>query len=231
MKIASVDFTVGAANLHQLPKDGLPEIVFIGRSNVGKSSLLNKLVQRKHAARVSSTPGKTRELNYYLINKQLYFVDLPGYGYARVAEHVKAGWTTLIENYFHTRKQIVFGVQIVDARLGPTDLDNLMIGWLDFYKIPFVLVLTKADKMPSSRLHSQIHAVENAMSKYHYLHSVVPFSALTGDGRSELLKIIEDRLMFGQGTSSKKLIRRNEFVSSRNSGFSSKDSDRTSAVA
>ncbi len=231
MKIASVDFTVGAVDLHQLPKDGLPEVVFIGRSNVGKSSLLNKLANRKKTARVSSTPGKTRELNYYLVNKQLYFVDLPGYGYARVAEHVRAGWTALIENYFHSRKQIAFAVQIVDARLGPTDLDNLMIGWLDFYKIPFVLVLTKADKTPSSRLQTQMIAVEEAMSKYHYLHGIVPFSAMTGDGRNDLLKIIEEHILVAQDSSLKKFIRRDEFNSSRNGRFSSKDSDRTTAVA
>ena len=163
MKIASVDFVVGVANVHQLPKDNFPEIVFIGRSNVGKSSLLNKVCNRKGVARVSSTPGKTRELNYYLINKEIYFLDLPGYGYARVAEHVKAGWTSLIENFFRTRKQIALGVQIVDARLGPTDLDCTMMGWLDFYKIPFVLVLTKADKVPFNKLQTQLKNVEESL--------------------------------------------------------------------
>jgi GTP-binding protein len=191
MKISSVDFIVGVANLQQLPKTNLPEIIFIGRSNVGKSSLLNKLCNRKNIARVSSTPGKTRELNYYQINKDMYFVDLPGYGYAKVAEHVKAGWTQLIEEFFHTRKQITLAIQIVDARLGPTELDNTMMGWLDFYKVPFLLVLTKADKLPKNKLITQMNTIGSELSKYKFLSGIQPFSAVTGDGRIELLKLIE----------------------------------------
>jgi GTP-binding protein len=190
MKISTVDFVVGVTSLKQLPKNNLPEIVFIGRSNVGKSSLLNKLCNRKSIARVSSTPGKTRELNYYLINKQLYFVDLPGYGYAKVAEHVKAGWTQLIEEFLKGRKQIGLAIQIVDARLGPTELDNTMMGWLDFYKVPFMLVLTKADKLPKNKLITQINYVGVELCKYKYLAGVQPFSAVSGDGRTELLKAI-----------------------------------------
>ncbi|MFA6540495.1 MAG: ribosome biogenesis GTP-binding protein YihA/YsxC [Bacteroidota bacterium] len=191
MKISTVDFVVGVANLQQLPKTNLPEIIFIGRSNVGKSSLLNKLCNRKNIARVSSTPGKTRELNYYLINKELYFVDLPGYGYAKVAEHVKAGWTQLIEEFFHTRKQIALAIQIVDARLGPTELDNTMMGWLDFYKVPFLLVLTKADKLPKNKLINQMTTIGGELNKYKHLAGIQPFSAVTGDGRIDLMKMIE----------------------------------------
>ena len=175
-------------------KNNFSEIVFIGRSNVGKSSLLNKLCNRKNIARVSSTPGKTRELNYYLINRELYFVDLPGYGYAKVAEHVKAGWTTLIEDFFQGRKQIALAIQIVDARLGPTELDTTMMGWLDFYKAPFLLILTKADKLPKNKLLTQIGAVSVMLSKYKHLAGVLSFSAVTGDGRNELLKAIEKHI-------------------------------------
>jgi GTP-binding protein len=191
MKIVTVDFVVGVANLKQLPKDNFPEIVFIGRSNVGKSSLLNKLCNRKGLARISSTPGKTRELNYYLVNKEMYFIDLPGYGYAKVAEQVKAGWTSLIESFFHDRRQIALGVQIVDARLGPTELDTTMMGWLDFYDVPFVLVLTKADKIPFNKLQTQIKSVQDRLAKYTHLSAVLQFSAVTGDGRYDLLKTIE----------------------------------------
>ncbi|MBI2427983.1 MAG: YihA family ribosome biogenesis GTP-binding protein [Ignavibacteriales bacterium] len=194
MKISIVDFVVGVANLKQLPKTNLPEIIFIGRSNVGKSSLLNKLCNRKNIARVSATPGKTRELNYYLINKELYFVDLPGYGYAKVAEHVKAGWTQLIEEFFHTRKQIALAIQIVDARLGPTELDNTMMGWLDFYKVPFLLVLTKADKLPKNKLVTQMNTIGAELGKHKFLAGIQPFSAVTGDGRIELLKTIEHNI-------------------------------------
>lgn len=203
MKISTVDFVVGVANLKQLPKTNLPEIIFIGRSNVGKSSLLNKLCHRKNIARVSATPGKTRELNYYLINKELYFVDLPGYGYAKVAEHVKAGWTQLIEEFFHTRKQIALAIQIVDARLGPNELDNTMMGWLDFYKVPFLLVLTKADKLPKNKLIIQQNTIGAELSKYKYLSGIQPFSAVTGEGRIELLKIIERHIEEKEKHSSK----------------------------
>lgn len=204
MKITSIDFVVGVANLKQLPKNNLPEIVFIGRSNVGKSSLLNKLCNRKSIARVSATPGKTRELNYYLINKELYFVDLPGYGYAKVAEHVKAGWTALIEEFFHNRKQIALAIQIVDARLGPTELDMTMIGWLDFFKVPFVLVLTKADKLPHGKLLTQTNEVAGLLGKYKYLAGIHPFSAVNGDGRQELLRSIEEHVSQKSATANTK---------------------------
>jgi len=206
MKIVTVEFVVGVANLKQLPKDNFPEIVFIGRSNVGKSSLLNKLCNRKGLARISSTPGKTRELNYYLVNKEMYFIDLPGYGYAKVAEQVKAGWTSLIESFFHDRRQIALGVQIVDARLGPTELDTTMMGWLDFYDVPFVLVLTKADKIPFNKLQTQMKNVQDRLAKYAHLSSVLQFSAVTGDGRSDLLNTIESFVNAKEISSSKDYI-------------------------
>ncbi|MGA7161890.1 MAG: ribosome biogenesis GTP-binding protein YihA/YsxC [Bacteroidota bacterium] len=206
MKIVTVDFVVGVANLKQLPKDNFPEIVFIGRSNVGKSSLLNKLCNRKGLARISSTPGKTRELNYYLVNKEMYFIDLPGYGYAKVAEQVKAGWTSLIESFFHERSQIALGVQIVDARLGPTELDTTMMGWLDFYEVPFVLVLTKADKIPFNKLQAQIKSVQDRLAKYEHLSAVLQFSAVTGDGRCDLLNSIESFVNAKEISSTKQYI-------------------------
>lgn len=192
MKILTIDFIIGVANLKQLPKDNLPEVVFLGRSNVGKSSLLNKVCNRKNIARVSKNPGKTRELNYYMINKKVYFVDLPGYGYARVAEHVKAGWATLIEDFFRTRKQIAVALQIVDARLGPTELDNTMLGWLDYYEVPFILMMTKADKLPVSKLKMQVERITQQLSGFTQLVKVIPFSSVTGVGRAELLSTIDE---------------------------------------
>ena len=128
------------------------------------------------------------------MNKDLYFVDLPGYGYAKVAEHVKAGWTQMIEEFFHTRRQIALAVQIVDARLGPTELDNTMMGWLDFYKVPFLLILTKADKLPKNKLITQMNTIGGQLSKYKHLVGIQPFSAVTGDGRIELLKTIDRQI-------------------------------------
>lgn len=204
MKINTIDFVIGVANLKQLPKDNFPEIVFLGRSNVGKSSLLNKLCNRKSLARVSSTPGKTRELNYYLINKEFYIVDLPGYGYARAAEHVKAGWANLIEDFLKTREQIAVAIQIVDSRLGPTELDNTMMGWIDYYDIPFILVMTKADKMPVSKLAIQKKNLETELSKYSMLSSVITFSSVTGSGRLDLLKAIDEHIVKKNGVNKKR---------------------------
>ena len=128
MKINTAEFVLGAVNLRQLPKDGLSEVAFLGRSNVGKSSIINKLCNRKSLARPSSEPGKTREMNYYLINKEFYFVDLPGYGYARLPEQIRSSWGKLIEQYLKSRDQLSLVLQLVDARHEPTELDMMMIG-------------------------------------------------------------------------------------------------------
>ncbi|MCK5572928.1 MAG: ribosome biogenesis GTP-binding protein YsxC, partial [Bacteroidetes bacterium] len=122
MRITSSEFVLGAVNLRQLPRNGKREVAFLGRSNVGKSSLINKLCSRKSLARQSTEPGKTRELNYYLINKEFYFVDLPGYGYAKVPEQVRSSWGKLIEQYLKSRSQLSLVVQLVDARHDPTGL-------------------------------------------------------------------------------------------------------------
>ena len=152
MKINTAEFVLGAVNLRQLPKDGMPEVAFLCRSNVGKSSIINKLCNRKSLARPSSEPGKTREMNYYLINKEFYFVDLPGYGYARLPEQIRSSWGKLIEQYLKSREQLSLVLQLVDARHEPTELDMMMIGWLDYYEIPFLVALTKADKLPVSKM-------------------------------------------------------------------------------
>src|SRR5512136_2890813 len=130
LKINSAEFLQGVADLHQLPKNELKEVLFIGRSNVGKSSLLNKLCNRKNLARSSATPGKTREINYYILNNSLYFVDLPGYGYAKVPEQMKAGWKNLIESFLKRGDPIALAAQLIDARQEPTPLDLMMMDWL-----------------------------------------------------------------------------------------------------
>src|SRR5512135_494631 len=123
MRITTAEFVLGVANLRQLPKDGVKEIAFLGRSNVGKSSLINKLCSRKSLARASADPGKTRELNYYMINKKIYFVDLPGYGYAKVPEQIRSSWGKLSEQYLKSREQLTLVFQLIDARHEPTELD------------------------------------------------------------------------------------------------------------
>ncbi|MEW6510013.1 MAG: ribosome biogenesis GTP-binding protein YihA/YsxC [Bacteroidota bacterium] len=187
MKITSAEFVLGVANLRQLPKDGLKEIAFLGRSNVGKSSLINKLCGRKSLARSSSAPGKTRELNYYIINKQWYFVDLPGYGYAKLPEQIRSSWGKTIEQYLKTRKELALVIQLVDARHEPSELDMMMVGWLDYFEIPFIIALTKADKLPTSKMPRYVAAARETFSRYRHCRQVIPVSALSGMGKSELL--------------------------------------------
>ncbi len=194
MKITSAEFVLGVASLRQLPKEDSHEVAFLGRSNVGKSSLINKLCARKSLARSSSEPGKTRELNYYFINKEFYFVDLPGYGYAKVPEQIRSSWGKLIEQYLKSRDQLTLVVQLIDARHEPTELDMMMVGWLDFYNIPFVVALTKSDKLPLSKMPRYIEAARTSFARFAQLKGVVAFSSFTGAGKSELMGLITEHL-------------------------------------
>lgn len=195
MKITSAEFILGTSNVRQLPKDGVKEVAFLGRSNVGKSSLINKLCGRKSLARSSSEPGKTREMNYYLINRAFYFVDLPGYGYAKVPEQVKSSWGKLIEQYLKGRDQLSLVVQLVDARHEPTELDMMMVGWLDYYSIPFLVALTKADKLPASKMPRFVDEARHRFSRFDCCKEVIPFSSITGIGKNEVMKIISSYLV------------------------------------
>ena len=197
LRITSAEFLQGVADLRQLPKNTLPEILFIGRSNVGKSSLLNKLCSKKNLARTSATPGKTREINYYIVNNQFYFVDLPGYGYAKVPEQMRAGWKRLIEDFLKRGEPIGLAMQLVDSRQEPTPLDLMMMDWLEYYEVPYILVLTKADKIPFSKLGKTIDAYKERFQTEltdGSCHGIIPFSIVNGDGRQDLLKVVEDHL-------------------------------------
>jgi GTP-binding protein len=194
MKITSAEFVLGATTLRQLPKDGLKEIAFLGRSNVGKSSLINKLCGRKSLARSSSEPGKTRELNYYVINRQWYFVDLPGYGYAKLPEQIRSSWGKLIEQYLKSRKELSLVIQLVDARHEPSELDLMMVGWLDYYEIPFIIALTKADKLPTSKMPRYIAAARDAFGRYNHCTQIVPVSSVSGLGKPEVLGCVAAHL-------------------------------------
>ena len=194
LKITSAEFLQGVADLHQLPKNELKEVLFIGRSNVGKSSLLNKMCNRKSLARTSTTPGKTREINYYIVNNLFYFVDLPGYGYAKVPEQMRAGWKRLIEDFLKRGRPIALGMQLIDSRQEPTPLDLMMMDWLEYYEIPYLLVLTKSDKLPVSKLSKQLVAYRTRFASQlneGCCRGIVPFSIITGDGKAELLKLID----------------------------------------
>jgi GTP-binding protein len=201
IKITTAEFLQGVADLRQLPKRELREILFIGRSNVGKSSLLNKLCNRKSLARSSATPGKTREINYYLINDDLYFVDLPGYGYAKVPEQMRAGWKKLIEDFLKRGEPIAIAMQLIDSRQEPTPLDLMMMDWLEYYEIPYVLILTKSDKLPVSKLGKQIEAYRERFQgqlNEGCCRGIVPFSVVSGEGKNDLMKMIEGSMKHGR---------------------------------
>ncbi len=188
MHICSAEFVLGAASQADLPADGLLEVAFSGRSNVGKSSLINRLVQRKNLALTSSTPGKTQQLNYYRVNHQFYLVDLPGYGYVSGGVGLRQRLGRLVETYVKSRSELAAIVQLVDARCGPTGLDMLMIEWLLNHQKPFLLVFTKADKLSRNKLNKQLNRLE-AEGRLAGI-SFAPFSAVSGLGREDILEWI-----------------------------------------
>ncbi len=189
-KIITAEFVKSATKPSEYPKGNYPEIAMAGKSNVGKSSLINTLVNRKNLARISSQPGKTQVINFYLINNKISMVDLPGYGYAKVPLSVKKNWKPMVESYLQTRKEIRLVILILDARRGTSVEDLALVDWLDFHKIPCVLALTKADKL------SQIERArqKKALSAIPLLDgkSMIFFSAITGEGRDELWKLIQE---------------------------------------
>ena len=170
------------------PPPGLPEIAFAGRSNVGKSSLLNKLVRRKAFARVSRTPGRTREINFFQVNDQLVLADLPGYGYARVAHEQRDTWRPLIEGYLTGSEQLHGVVQLLDARRDPSNEDRIMLDFLSDLGVPTVIVVTKIDKLAHRVVKQQMTDLARTLQIDE--EQMIPFSAVTGAGRDELAEAI-----------------------------------------
>ncbi|AGA58675.1 MAG: YihA family ribosome biogenesis GTP-binding protein [Thermobacillus sp.] len=193
MKIVSTEFVIGAVRHEQLPEDGLPEIALAGRSNVGKSSLINRMIERKNLARTSSQPGKTQQLNFYRVNGSLYFVDFPGYGYAKVSKAQRAKWGRFIESYIRERKQLKLQLLIVDLRHPPTEDDRLMYDWLRHFGIPTCVVATKADKVPRTRRERHLRVVRETLGMTPDV-PLVMFSSETGEGREELWNIVRQAI-------------------------------------
>lgn len=183
-------FVKGVVRAEDLPRDRRPEIAASGRSNVGKSSLLNVVFGRKGMAKVSQTPGKTREINYFDIGGRYHLVDLPGYGYARVPEAVKRKWGDLVRGYLESREQLAGVLQLVDARHGPTALDRDMLDWLRARELPVVVIATKMDKLKKSSAAAMLRGLERDVAGF----PVIPFSALTRDGRGSVLAWIDGAL-------------------------------------
>jgi len=189
VKIKKAELKAGAYSLGDFPEWDLPEISFLGRSNVGKSSLINNLIGRKNLARTSSTPGKTQGLYFYLLNGKLCFVDLPGYGYAKVSKKEQQRWAPIIEEYLESRGNLFGCVHLVDCRHEPSENDLMMNEWLRMHSIPRVTVATKADKLSRSALLRQIKGIRNSLDLFEE-ETLLPFSARTGDGREQLWKSI-----------------------------------------
>ena len=188
MNYQKVEFTLSAANASQFHRDGRPQIAFAGKSNVGKSSVINRILQRKNFARVEDKPGKTIHVNYFTIDKTCYFVDLPGYGFAKVSQSEKERWGKLMEDYFAAGR-IDLGVLIVDYRHAPTNNDITMARWFLDMGCPFVVVANKMDKLKKSELAPNLKTIREDLELPDTC-PVIPFSAEKGDGRDELVKWI-----------------------------------------
>jgi GTP-binding protein len=184
MKITSAEFLKSVYPQDEYPLGRYPEVAFAGRSNVGKSSLINTLVNRKGLARTSSSPGKTQSINFYLVNRSLCLVDLPGYGYAKVPEQVRRRWSPLIEDYCRNRKNLRGVVVILDARIDPTPLDISLIQWLRELSLPALIVMTKIDKLSKNKMAQVRRQTAETLSLD--AEKICTFSAHTGQGKKEL---------------------------------------------
>ncbi|MFD2628706.1 ribosome biogenesis GTP-binding protein YihA/YsxC [Oceanobacillus kapialis] len=189
MKVTNAEIVISAVSQKQYPNDQLPEIALAGRSNVGKSSFINKLINRKNLARTSSKPGKTQTLNFYKINEAFYFVDVPGYGYAKVSKKEREKWGVMMEEYFETRETLQTVLLITDVRHEPTNDDIQMYHFLKHYELPVIVVATKLDKVPKNKRASHVKRTKKIleMDESDYL---LPFSSETGDGKEEAWKLL-----------------------------------------
>ena len=190
MNYHKVEFKLSAARSSQFPRDGIPQIAFAGKSNVGKSSVINRVLQRKNLAYVGSSPGKTIHINYFLVDNTAYLVDLPGYGYAKVSRSEKERWGKLMESYFAAPELMTLGIMIVDSRHAPTQNDITMATWFQETGCPFVVVANKLDKLKKSQIEPNLQTIREVLNLSEET-IVVPFSAEKGTGRDELVSYIE----------------------------------------
>ncbi|WP_294532196.1 ribosome biogenesis GTP-binding protein YihA/YsxC [uncultured Pseudoflavonifractor sp.] len=186
LNLQRAEFVRSAAKAADFPRDGLPQVVFAGRSNVGKSSVINKILLRKNLARVGAAPGKTTHINYFLIDEKLYLVDLPGYGYAKVSQAEKERWGRLIESWFADNALMTLGIMVVDARHKPTANDCTMGEWFKQSGKPFLVVANKLDKLRKSEIEPNLARIRETLGLPDDV-KVIAFSAEKGEGRQELL--------------------------------------------
>ncbi|HEY0099758.1 MAG TPA: ribosome biogenesis GTP-binding protein YihA/YsxC [Pyrinomonadaceae bacterium] len=200
MKITSAEFVKSSFSEQDWPRTKLPEVAFLGRSNVGKSSLINSLLGVKGLARTSSTPGRTQALNFFLINRRFHFVDLPGYGYARVPRAIRESWGEIVTSYLAKRESLVLLIQIVDSRHEPTKLDLQLREWLTAYAKPHLTVATKSDKLSQNVLGKNLRRAREVLGALGS-GEVISYSATTGHGRERVWRVIEEALIVSQSPS------------------------------
>lgn len=193
MIIKSAELETVCGITSTLPETEMPEIAFAGKSNVGKSSLINGLLNRKSLARTSSQPGKTQTINYYNINHDLYFVDLPGYGYAQVSVEIRAKWGKMVERYLHTSKQLRLVFLLIDIRHEPSENDCIMYDWIVKNGYEPVIIATKLDKIKRSPIQKNLKIIRQKIQPVEGT-IIIPFSAQTKQGKEEILQLIEDRI-------------------------------------
>lgn len=194
MNVTKVNLETVCGITSKLPDNAMPEIAFAGKSNVGKSSLINGLMNRKAYARTSQQPGKTQTINYYNINELLYFVDLPGYGYAKVSKELQAKWGKLIERYLHTSKQLRIVFLLVDIRHDPSANDKLMYDWIVNNGFNPVIIATKLDKLKRSQVPKHVKAIREGLNLVEGT-PIFPYSALSKQGRDEIWEFIEEYVL------------------------------------
>ena len=190
MKIKQTEFVISAVQPKQYPNDALPEIALAGRSNVGKSSLINCLIARKNLARTSSKPGKTQTINFYRINQAFYFADVPGYGYAKVSKSVRNAWGKMMETYFESRSKLRGVIQVIDIRHPPMQHDVEMYQFLQYHDLPVIVVATKADKISKSKIDKHVSVIRKTLDLQSG-HPLLPFSAQSRLGKEALWQQIE----------------------------------------
>ena len=185
MKVTSSDIVISAVKPEQYPSNPIPEFALAGRSNVGKSCFINKMINRKNLARTSSKPGKTQTLNFYIINEALHFVDVPGYGYAKVSKTERAAWGRMIETYFTSREQLRAAILIVDLRHPPTKDDIAMYEFLKHYDLPCIVIATKADKIPKGKWQKHLKITRETLGLAKE-DELLLFSSETGEGKDQV---------------------------------------------
>jgi len=193
MKVTKAEIVISAVSQKQYPQEPIPEFALAGRSNVGKSSFINKMIQRKNLARTSSKPGKTQTLNFYKINDVFHFVDVPGYGYAKVSKTEREKWGHMLEEYFTNRKQLKAALLVTDVRHAPTKDDCIMYDFLTHYELPIIVVATKLDKIPKGKRDTHLKRTRETLGMRKE-DPVLAFSSDTGEGKEEAWRLLESYL-------------------------------------